>query len=142
MKVSQYNPSTMTLITGDVTGLDFGSVRLGSFCANTLVIKPVPETENLTAIGLFLEDRAEMNHTRFGAYKSSTATTGINPGDTRLNTYLMEAPGVSDYNMYSGYRLTLNPEDPEYVWLDTKIGLNETTTGDLTLNYRFVIEYD
>lgn len=142
MKISRYNPITMALISEDITGVDFGDLSLGNFCASTVVLKPVPETEILTLLGFYLEDRAGLDHTRFGLYKSQTATLGITPGDSRLNTYLMEAPGVSDYNMYSDYRITMDTTDPEYTWLDAKAGTNETVFGDATLNYRFVFEYN
>jgi hypothetical protein len=142
MKISRYNPVNMNLISGDITGIDFGSIRLGTFCNQTVVIKPVAESENLTSIGLYLEDRGNLNHTRFGLYKSQTATPGINPGDARLNTFLQEAPGVSDYNQFTGYRVTLTPGNPEYAWLDAKPGTNETAFGASALNFRFVFEYN
>ena len=142
MRISRYNPVNMSLISGDITRIDFGSIRLGTFCNQTVVIKPVAESENLTSIGLYMEDRGNLNHTRFGVYKSHTATQGIAPGDARLNSFFNEAPGVSDYNQYTGYRITLDPNDPEYTWLDAKPGMNETTFGASTLNFRFVFEYN
>jgi hypothetical protein len=141
MKISRYNPITFDLISEDVTGLDFGRVTLGNFCAQTMVIKPVAESEELTLLGLYLENRAGVDHTRFGLYKSHTSATGILPGDSRLNTYLLEAPGVSDYYQYSDYRITYDANNPEYTWLDAKVGTNETVFGASTINYRFVFEY-
>jgi len=131
----------MALISEDITGVDFGNLTLGNFCTSTMVIKPVPETEILTDLGFYLEDRANLDHTRFGLYKSQTALTGILPGDSRINTYLMEAPGVSDYSQYSDYRISMDISNPEYTWLDVKAGTNETTLGDATINYRFVFDY-
>jgi len=131
----------MALISEDITGVDFGDLTLGNFCTNTMVIKPVPETEILIDLGFYLEDRASLEHTRFGLYKSQTAITGISPGDSRINTYLMEAPGVSDYSQYSDYRVTMDITNPEYTWLDVKAGINEIVLGDATINYRFVFDY-
>ena len=142
MKISRYNPSTMALISEDITGINFGSVRLGTFCNETVVIKPVAEYEQLTLLGFYLENRGGLEHTRFGIYKSGTGATGITPGDPRLNTYLMEASGVSDYSQYSDYRITFDPESPEYAWLDIKPGTNETSYGAASLNFRFVFEYN
>lgn len=143
MKISRYNPVNMNLISGDISGIDFGSIRLGTFCNQTVVIKPVAEEgENLTSIGMYLEDRGNLNHTRFGVYTSHTATPGITPGNALLNRFLQEAPGVSDYNQYTGYRITLDPNNPEYTWLDAKPGMNETTFGASSLNFRFVFEYN
>lgn len=141
MKISRYNPSTMALISDDITGIDFGTLVIGNFCEDTVVIKPVAETEDFTFLGLYLEDRASLDHTRFGLYKSQTASTGIEPGDSRLSTYLYEAPGVSDYTQYSDYRVTYDIDNPEYTWLDAKAGTNETNFGEASLNFRFVFEY-
>lgn len=142
MRIARYNPTTMAEISGDITSIDFGNVILGRFCTSTMVIKPVAETEELTLLGLYLEDRAGLDHTRFGLYKSQTAYTGIGPGDARLNTYLTECPGVSDYSQFSGSRVSYNIVDPEYTWLDAKAGLTETVFGDSTVNFRFVFEYN
>ena len=142
MKVSRYNPATMALISDDITGIDFGTVVIGKFCDNTMVIKPVAETEDLTLLALYLEDRASLDHTRFGLYKSQTEITGINPGDSRLNTYLIEAPGVSDYSQFSDYRVAMDPDNLEYTWLDAKVGTNETSFGAASINLRFVFEYN
>lgn len=142
MKIARYNPTTMALMSDDITGINFGNVILGRFCPNAMVIKPVAEAEELTLLGLYLEDRAGLDHTRFGLYKSQTAFTGIGPGDARLNTFLVESPGVSDYNQFSDNRVSYNVEDPEYTWLDAKAGLTETVFGDSTINFRFVFEYN
>jgi hypothetical protein len=132
----------MALISDDITGVDFGNLILGSFCQNAVVIKPVAETEDLTLLGLYLEDRDGLDHTRFGLYKSQTSYTGILPGDSRLNTYLVEAPGVSDYSQFSSSRISYNVDDPEFTWLDAKAGTNETVFGDSVINFRFVFEYN
>jgi hypothetical protein len=142
MKISRYNPITMALISDDVTGVDFGNLTLGNFCTNTIVIKPVAESEDLTLLGLYLEDRAGLEHTRFGLYKSQTSVTGVMPGDNRINTYLIEAPGVSDYTQYSDNRVSYDVDNPEYTWLDAKAGTNETVFGASSLNFRFVFEYN
>lgn len=141
MKISRYNPSTMALISNDITGLDFGDMTLGNFCQSAMVIRPVAETEDLILLGLYLEDRANLEHTRFGLYKSQTPITGIDPGNELINTYLMEAPGVSDYSQYSDYRISYDVDNPEYTWLDAKAGTNETVFGDSSINFRFVFEY-
>lgn len=142
MKISQYNPVDMSLITDDTSGVDFGVAKLGDFCTNAIAIKPVAETEILTAISLFLEDRANLDHTRFGLFKSATPINGIVPGDTRLNTYLVESPGVSDLVMFSDNQISLNASSPEYIWLDAKAGITEDTFGASAINYRFVFEYN
>lgn len=142
MKIARYNPSDMSLISEDVTGLSFGDVVLGNYCNNVVAIKPVLESENLTSLGLYLEDRAGLDHTRFGLYKAATTQVGILPGDSRLNTSLMEAPGVSDYSQFSDYRVSYNVSDPEYTWLDANVGLSENIFGISNLNFRFVFEYN
>lgn len=132
----------MSLISDNCTGVDFGAAKFGNFCANAIAIKPVAETEIFTAISLFLEDRSNLDHTRFGLFKSATPINGIVPGDSRLNTYLLESPGVSDLIMFSDNQVALTASSPEYIWLDVKVGNTEDTFGDSTVNYRFVFEYN
>jgi hypothetical protein len=142
MKISTYNATDMSLISSDATGVNFGDGVLGGFCKNAVVFKAVPETEILTSLSLYLEDRADLDHTRFGLYKSQTATTGIQPGNSLLNTYLVESPGVSDQTMFSDNSVDYDTTDPEYTWIDARIGMTETNFGETSVNFRFVFEYN
>ena len=142
MKIYTYDATDMSVISTDATGVAFGDGVLGGFCQNAVVFKAVPETEVLTALSLYLEDRADLDHTRFGLYKSQTATTGIAPGNALLNTYLVESPGVSDMSMFSDNQVSYDITDPEYTWVDAKIGLTETNFGDTAINFRFIFEYN
>ena len=40
------------------------------------------------------------------------------------------------------YRVSYNPENPEYTWLDARVGTNETVFGNSNVNFRFVFEYN
>ena len=142
MKISTYNSVDMSVISTEATGVDFGDGVLGGFCQNAVVFKPVPETEVLTSLSLYLESNANLDHTRFGLYKSQSSVTGIEPGNALLNTYLVESPGVSDLTMFSDNGISYDTTDPEFTWIDAKIGLTETTFGATNVNFRFVFEYN
>jgi hypothetical protein len=142
MKISTYNSVDMSVISTDATGVDFGGGILGGFCQNAVVFKAVPETEVITSLSLYLEDNANLDHTRFGLYKSQTAMTGIEPGNALLNTYLVESPGVSDLTTFSDNAVDYDTTDPEFTWVDAKVGVSETTFGATDINFRFVFEYN
>lgn len=141
MKVNRYNPLDMSLISEDVSTIDFGNINKGFFCKEPIVVRLVPDNEVLTELAFYLENRGGLNHTRFGLYKSSFPVTGIPVDDSRINTFLEEAPGVSDVVQYSDRRISLNVDNPEYIWLNAFVGYTETNVGAQGINYRFVFEY-
>ena len=145
MRIEQYNPTNMSVLQADVTGVDFGSVIKGSHAPNVVSIRPVLDMgDNYTALAMFLEDNAGLDHTQFGRYMSSTAILGITPGSSYLSDYLIEEYGISDISQVwavSGHGLILDSSNPEYVWLDAGIGSNEVTLGGLSINVRFLFEY-
>jgi len=142
--IQQYNPITMALTQDYVTGIDFGNVIQGNHCSRSVVIKPGPhkgyEFNNLAMI---LEDDAGLSNSDFGHFISKMPFTNIGPGSTYLSDNFSGLPGVSDY---AGFLLTsdagiiLDPEDPEYIWLDINVGSGETL-GQSDINYRFLFEY-
>jgi hypothetical protein len=145
MRVESYNPATMVLITSDTTSVDFGTVARGRHNSQAVVVKPVAEGgETLSRLALFLENNADLGHCQFGKYKSSVATQGIVPGDDELSDYFTQSRGVSDFENYgvlSDHGLPMDPDTPEYVWLDVEVGTGEVNLGDSTVNFRFVFEY-
>lgn len=144
MKVSQYNPTDLQLVSNDITGADFGTVVQGKHCEEAIVIKPSATVEgSFTKLALFLEDNAGFNHSAFGKFKSSIAINGIEPGSDYLSDNFTEVTGVTDFSNYSqisGLGLELDAVNPEYVWLDTNVGSSETPNVG-TVNYRFIFEY-
>lgn len=145
MKIQQYDPTDMSLLSSDVTGVDFGSGVAGQHCPNVIAIKPTAETETFQSLALFLEDNSGMDHTQFGKYKSSSAIPGITAGSDYLSDYLIEVEGISDAMLipqYSDQGIVFDAGSPEYAWLDAGIGLNETTLGSNSINLRFVFEYN
>lgn len=141
MKVNRYNPVNMNLISEDVTSIDFGNVNKGTFCKEPIVVKLVADEEIFTDLAFYLENRGGLNHTRFGLYKSSFPVTGILSNDSRINIFLREAPGVSDNIQYSDRKVSLDINNPEYIWLNVFVGDTETNVGIQDINYRFVFEY-
>jgi hypothetical protein len=144
MKIASYNPTTMALLLSDTTAVNFGRVIRGNHAAELIVLKAVPETETLDMLALFLENNAGMNHTRFSNFKSSTAITGIQPGDPRLAAFFVPVTGISDIagvQEFSDWGLMLNASAPEYTWLDARVGSTESPLNTSGINYRFVFEY-
>ena len=144
MKIESYNPTDMTMLSADVTGVDFGVTIKGQHSTNVIVVRPVATSETLTELALFLEDNDGLDHTQFGKYKSSVATPGITPGSNYLSDYFIPVPGVSDTSMLttlSDFGLVYTPSSPEYTWVDAEAGVSETEIGSSSVNLRFVFEY-
>ena len=145
MQVNQYNPVTMTLLSSDITGVDFGNVVKGNHSTSAITIKPVAEMgETITQLALFLEDNASMDNTQFGKFKNAAPTPGIGAGSDYLSDYFTEVEGISDVSQigtYSDYGLVFTASNPEYAWIDAEVGLSETTLGAQAVNFRFVFEY-
>ena len=138
-RVESYDPVSMSRISSDISELDFGTIIRGGYCNQTAVIKPIV-VGNMSALSLFLEDNGGFNHAIFGCVKAADPITGIYPGDPRISDYFITDPGVSDFTT-SDYGLSLDPVNPEYIWLDLNVGSN-SIVGAGTANYRFVFEYN
>jgi hypothetical protein len=146
MRIETYNPTDMSVLESDATGVDFGVAIKGQH-SNVVAVRPInssPDT-NFLEIALFLENNAGLNHTQFGKFKSSTAIPGITAGSDYLSDYFVQVTGISDTSMistFSGFGLLYNAANPEYTWIDAEAGLSETTIGDSNVNFRFVFEYN
>jgi hypothetical protein len=146
MKIYKYDPEDMSEISSDATGVDFGDVIKGHHAPNVVAIKTYAYPEDhFTSLAMFLESNGGLDHTVFGKYKSSTAITGIEPGDDYLSDYFVGVSGISDPSQvaeYSDYGLILDAADPEYVWIDAEPGTNEVVYGSKSVNFRFIFEYE
>jgi hypothetical protein len=144
LKISSYNPSDMTLISADATGIDFGEVIIGQHNAEAVAILPVADGITFTALALFLENANGVDHSQFGKFKSSEAVQGILPGSDYLSDSFIPVTGISDASMigvYSDFGIVYDSTTPEYSWLDVEAGSAEDAIGNSTVNFRFIFEY-
>jgi len=143
MKISTYNPVDMSLISEDVTGISFSNAVRGGY-SSPVVIKPgASDGETLSQIALFLEDEAGLAGSTFRSLKSSAAISGIGSGSSYLSDSFAEQNGISDFTNFStisGDGQVFSASDPEYVWLDVRVGAADTI-GSANVNYRFIFEY-
>lgn len=144
MKVKRYDPDTGAVLSTDLTSVDFGTVVLGKHIHNAVVVQPYSETETISRIELFLEDRDIFANCAFKGFKSPTFIPGIQTSDIRLSDNLYLSHGASDF-VLSNNGIPLNSigygENGDYVWLDALVGTSQTP-GSGTINYRFVFEYN
>jgi len=138
-RIEAYDPTDMSLLSSDISELNFGGVIRGRFCSQAAVIKPITEG-TLTALALFLEDNGGYDHARFSYFNSNNWVSDIIPGDAHMSDAFTVNPGVSDMTT-SDRGANLDPVDPGFIWLDVNIGLG-STIGTGTANYRFVFEYN
>jgi hypothetical protein len=141
MKLNRYNPLNMNLISEDINNINIGDITIGNYNNEAITLKLDPEAETIEELAFFLENKNNLNHTKIGLYKSQLPISGILPTDNRINTFLIEAPGVSDIMQYSDRAVFLNAENPEYLWLNVFVGPGETKIGENTINFRFVFNY-
>jgi len=145
MRIETYNPTDMSVLESDATGIDFGVAIKGQH-SNVVAVRPIKTDEtNFVALALFLENNAGLDHTQFGKFKSSSAIQDVTAGSDYLSDYFVQVTGISDTSMistFSGFGLLYDAVNPEYTWVDAEAGLSETTLGDSNVNFRFVFEYN
>lgn len=138
-RIESYDPIDGSLLSSDISSLDFGGIVRGRHCSQVAVIKPISEG-TVTELELFLENNGGFSNAQFGYLAQADLVTGITPGDARLSDHFTENSGVSDFTT-SDYGVMLDPNTPEYIWLDVQIGLG-SAIGAGSVNYRFVFEYN
>jgi len=144
MIINTYDPTNMSLIESDVTGVDFGDVLKSQHCIRPVVLKPVVDFgETLSQLAFYLESNNGLDHSQFGKYKNANAIEGIPAGGDYLSDHFVVQEGISDFLNFentSDAGIVLNPENPEYIWMDVQAGSAETG-GAAQVNFRFVFEY-
>ena len=138
----RYNPITMGLIDGDITGMDFGYTIQRNYSSKVEVLKPRPSPGMyMTKLALFLEDDGGLTGSDFGKYWGHTEVYGMSPRDPRLSDLFIETPNISGFPIDPNhYGIEFDPMDPEYAWLNFKAGITENL-GPASINYRFLFEY-
>lgn len=139
-RIDRYNPTNMALAETSMSQVDFGGVVRSKHCAETVVIKPVV-AGTVTQLAMFLENIGELSNAAFGFLKSQEQFCGITPGSSQMSDHFTEINDVSDFS-YLDRGVSLNPNSPEYVWLDTQVGASTTLGEEANINYRFVFEYN
>lgn len=138
-RIDRYDPTTMGLADTGISQVDFGGVIRGNHCSVPVVIKPVV-AGTVTQLALFLEDNGSLSNAAFGYLASKQIFCGIPAGGPQMSDHFTETNGVSDFsNLSNG--VSLDPDDPQYVWLDTQMGAGSTLGENTSINYRFVFEY-
>jgi hypothetical protein len=138
-RIETFNPIDMSQLLSDTSELSFGGIVRGNFCAQPVVIKPVL-SGTITQLAFFLESTNGYTNSQFSYLASKTAFSNIQAGGPQMSNHFIADPGVSDFTT-SDIGINLDPTDPEYIWLDAKIGLG-SILGAGTINYRFVFEFN
>lgn len=144
MYINEYNPDNMTLKSESISGVDFGVVLRGSHVEKPVVIKPIiQDNEPINRLELFLENNGGLVNTQFGVYKNRDSVTGIGAGSPYISDHLDVVTGVTGFDSRSANKgVSIDPINPEFIWLDAQIGFGETTGDNESINFRFVFEYD
>jgi hypothetical protein len=129
----------MGLAESGMTQVDFGGVIRGNHCSAPIVTKPVV-AGTVTQLALFLESAGGLANAAFGYLASQEQFCGIAAGGAQMSDHFTETNNVSDFSFLSN-GVSMDPNSPEYVWLDVQIGVTTTIGENTSINYRFVFEY-
>lgn len=139
-RVDRYNPVNMALAETGISEVDFGGVIRGNHCAEPVVVLPVVGG-TVTQLALFLEESGNQTNAQFGYLASKEKFSGIQAGGAQMSDHFTETPGVSDFSFLEN-GVSMDPDDPEYVWLDVEVGLGADIGSSTGVNYRFIFEYN
>lgn len=139
-RIDRYDPTTMGLAQDGISQVDFGGVVRGKHCSSTVVIKPIT-AGTVTQLALFLEENGGLSNSAFGYLASQQKFSGIPAGGSEMSDHFTVTNNVSDFSSLSN-GVSLNPNSPEYIWLDIQTGLGSTIGENTNINYRFVFEYN
>lgn len=139
-RIDRYDPTTMGVAQTGISEVDFGGVIRGNHCSATVVIKPVT-AGTVTRLALFLENGGGLSNAAFGYLASKQKFSGIQPGGAQMSDHFTETNNVSDFSFLSN-GVSLDPNSPDYVWLDIQVGVGSDIGLETGINYRFVFEYN
>lgn len=138
-RIDRYNPTNMGLAETNISQVDFGGVIRGNHCSVPVTILPIT-AGTVTQLAMFLENDGGLSNAQFGYLASKTKFSGISAGGSQMSDHFTETNNVSDFS-YISNGVSLDPDDPEYVWLDVQIGSGASIGVNTSINYRFVFEY-
>ncbi len=152
MKIGAYSPRTGNLLSNDITGINFGNVYQGKHSVLPVLIRPRKESENISGLEMYLQNKGGFQFTNYGFFTSSnfvqvysydqayTGLTGVN----FISDHFIENTGATGSTGAVHLNLKYNSSDGnyygDYVWLDVQPSLSETGGTD-SINYRFTFEY-
>lgn len=146
MKIGAYSPRSGKLISSDITGINFGNVSAGNHSVLPVLIRPEIESEVISGLDLYLQNKGGFQYTNYGYFTSSdfvqvysydTAYTGLT-GVYFMSDHFTE--NTSATGVTGQVHLNLTNTYGDYVWLDVQPSALETG-GTESINYRFVFEY-
>jgi hypothetical protein len=128
-------------ISGEVIdqadALDFGDLIQRQHCVKPVVLRALSETEAVTNLQIFLENKGAWKDTDFGYYKSATFIPSIESGSSVLSNHFVEVPNATPSSP-NGVPLDWHTNVSDYLWIDAQI--TETADGVDEANFR--IFYD
>lgn len=147
MKIGAYNPRTGSLLSENISGINFGNVQKGRHSVIPVLIRPEIEDESIIGLEMYLQNDGGFEQTQFGyfIYSDFVQVKSYDPASTGetgyyyISDHFTEVPTPPDIT--GGVSLTVYDESyADYVWLDVNPSSIETG-GTSTINYRFIFEY-
>ena len=100
--------------------LDFGDLIQRQHCVKPLVLRALSETEAVTNLQIFLENKGAWKDTDFGYYISATFVPSIESGSPELSNHFVEVPDAS-YSSPNGVSLNWHTNVSDYLWIDAQV---------------------
>lgn len=157
MKIEAYNTKTGQLLSGDVSGINFGDIIQGDKTKIPLLVRLKKDGEEVYNAEIFLQNNGGYNNTEFGYFINKDFVQVRSAGSTEeemcdgcTEDYPCEGSTEECYYITEKFELNENPvkgegitlyfyeESSDYLWLDAKPGLNEAGNSS-RINFRFLI---
>jgi hypothetical protein len=147
MKIGAYNPRTGSLLSENISGINFGNVQKGRHSVIPVLIRPEIEDESIIGLEMYLQNDGGFEQTQFGyfIYSDFVQVKSYDPASTGESGYYYISDHFTEVPtppaITGGVSLTVYDESyADYVWLDVNPSSIETG-GTSTINYRFIFEY-
>ena len=124
-------------IIDQADALDFGDLIQRQHCIKPIVLRALSDTETVTNLQIFLENKGAWKDTDFGYYKSQFFVPSIESGSTELSTHFIEVPNATAASP-NGISLDWHTNVSDYLWIDAQV--TELADGLDEANFR--IFYD
>lgn len=124
-------------VIDEADALDFGDLIQRQHCVKPIVLRALSDTEVVTNLQIFLENKGTWKDTDFGYYKSATFVPSIESGSDLLSNHFVEVPNAA-YDSSNGISLDWHTNVSDYLWIDAQI--TELADGLDEANFR--IFYD
>ncbi len=129
---------TYDYISGEVIdqadALNFGDLIQRQHCVKPIVLRALSDTEVVSNLKIYLEDKGSWDDTDFGYFVSDVFVPSIQSGNSSLSDHFVEVPNATSSSL-NGVDLNWLTNVSSYLWIDAQV--SELADGVNNANFRF-----